>query len=99
MPDPIVITIGRQRDGTTYRLHPSSKARVQAQYPTVHPAPSVFVGYDTQSDFQRIHGPMWKQVAMLLTGLGAQQMRELGGVRLEDPRSGDSFEVDLDDAA
>ena len=38
------------------------RSRMYARYP------SVFIGYDTQSDFEVLHGPLWKQVATMLTG-------------------------------
>ena len=89
----IVINIGRQSDGCTYQLNPRSRVEIQSQFPGVHPAPTVFVGYESQSDFEQIHGPMWKQVAMMLTGLSWEQIEEMGGASLYDPIAGTNRKV------
>lgn len=47
----------------------------------------MFVGYDTQEDFESFHGKMWRQIALMLTGLGQEQLRAFGGYRLYDPSS------------
>ena len=90
---PVVINIGRQSDGCTYQLNPRSRVEIQRRFPGAHPAPSVFVGYETQSDFEPIHGPMWKQVAIMLTGLSWEKIEEMGGASLYDPIEGTTREV------
>ena len=35
-----------------------------------------------QQDDEREHGPVWDQVIMLLSGLSADQINELGGYRV-----------------
>jgi hypothetical protein len=82
---PIVINIGRQSDGCTYQLHPRSALAIRTKFPAAQPVPSVFVGYETRADFERLHGPMWRQVAMMLTGLTWRQIHAMGGVQLYDP--------------
>ena len=91
--DQIVILAGLQTDGTTYRLHPVSRERLRVAFPTIAQAPSVFVGFDTQADFESLHGPMWGQIAMLLTGLSLQRLREMGRVIVREPATGREFEV------
>lgn len=81
----ILINIGRQSDGCTYQLHPQSRVEILQRFPGVRPAPSVFVGYETQTEFEEIHGPMWPQIASMLTGLTKRQINQMGGVRLYDP--------------
>ena len=81
----ILINIGRQSDGCTYQLYPRSRLEIGRRFPGVRPAPSVFVGYEAQSEFESSHGPMWQQIAMLVTGLSVGQMQEMGGVKLYDP--------------
>ena len=83
--EPLVIQIGRQRDGCTYQLHPSSRARLRKEFPDVRPVPSVFIGYDTKSDFEALHGPLWKQIATMLTGLSWERIETLGGIQIYDP--------------
>jgi hypothetical protein len=50
------------------------------------PASSVFVSFDTQWSFERFHGPMWTQIAMLLTGLSEEQIQDLGGFSFVSPK-------------
>jgi hypothetical protein len=90
---PIIILAGVQSEGTTYQLHPVSKDRLAEAFPGVQQAPTVFVGYDTQADFETIHGPMWAQIAMLLTGVSLEKLLEIAPVLIRVPASGKEFEV------
>mgnify|MGYP001426042618 CR=1 FL=1 len=90
---PLVIHIGRQSDGCAYELNPRSVAVIRARYPGVRAVPSVFVGYDTRTEFEELHGPMWKQIAMMLTGLSWEQIEQMGGVSIYDPTMGESRQV------
>lgn len=83
---PIRIQVNRQLTGTTYALDGDSRRAIQASFPGVHAAPSVYIATETEDDFERIHGKMWKQIAMVLTGLSTTKLRELG-VQLYDPRT------------
>lgn len=79
------VNFGRQADGCTYTLHPRSAAAVSARYPGVHPTRRVFVGYDTNADFESVHGPIWKQVASMLTGVPWEELARTADVVLYDP--------------
>lgn len=81
----ILINIGRQSDGCTYQLHPRSSDEIRSRFPRARPVPSVFIGYETQAEFEELHGPIWRQVALMLTGLSWEQIEAMGGVRLYDP--------------
>jgi hypothetical protein len=82
---PVVILIGRQSDGLSYTLSPSSKKLIWKKFPTSNIAPSVFISTTTQSDFEGIHGSIWEQVAIILTGLSSAQIEQLGGYQIYDP--------------
>jgi hypothetical protein len=84
MTEPIRIDIGRDSEGATYELHPLSRRRIEKEFPGVRSAPQVYVGYKTRTEFEELHGPMWKQIAMILTGLSWEQMEKLGGVVIYD---------------
>lgn len=88
-----VILVGLQADGTTYSLHPAFRRRLREAFPTARPAPSVFIGSDTKADFESLHGPMWEQIAILLTGLSLQKLTDFGQVIVRDPMSGREFEL------
>ena len=74
-------------DGYTYRLEPKSKARVKSHALDTEPATSVFVSFDTKTQFEWTHGPLWRHVAEMLTGLTAEQLRERGNVVFVDPKT------------
>jgi hypothetical protein len=82
---PLVIYVGRQATGCAYELGPLSRKRIKEIFPQTPSAPKVFVGYETKQDFERIHGPLWEHVAIILTGLTPDQIDRLGGIRLYDP--------------
>lgn len=81
----IRININRLSDGCVYGLHPRSALAIKTRFPGAHPAPTVFIGYETQADFEMDQGPMWKQVAAWLTGLSPQQLDAHADVVLFDP--------------
>jgi len=82
---PVEILVGRQRDGITYSLHPNSLRLIRQRFPQVHPRPSVFIGSDTQINFEASWGSIYDQVAIILTGLASRLLNELGGYRVVDP--------------
>jgi hypothetical protein len=84
MPE-IIIDVGKQMDGATFRLSPQTNARLTAQKLGNPLASSIFVTFTTQEAFERNQGSMWTQIAMMLTGLTAEQIEELGGFRFVDP--------------
>jgi hypothetical protein len=92
-PTPIVIHIGRQTDGCAYDLNPLSEREVKKRFPDAHGVPIVFVGYGKEADFEVAHGPLWMQIAMMLTGLTAEQIEEMGGISLYDPAASDMRKV------
>jgi hypothetical protein len=75
----IVIEVGRQRTGATFMLSLQTRAMLPS---SAFRPKSVFVSYDTQEAFENLHSPMWDQIAMLLTGLDEEQIRDLGGFRV-----------------
>lgn len=94
--DRLEIYVGRQSDGSTYSLHPTSYKLIRTRFPGVRPQPSLFMGRDTQAAYEVTNGASYDQIAMLLTGLSTSQMNELGGYRVVDPATGlVLYETDL----
>jgi hypothetical protein len=81
---PIEIQVNRSIRGATYGLDGDSRRAIQASYPDLHAAPSVYVATESEEDFERVHGKIWKQIALVLIGLSATKLKELG-VALHDP--------------
>jgi hypothetical protein len=86
---PIVILVGRQSDGNTYELHPNSLKLLRKKFPRIKMKPSVFVGRETQADYEENAGnSMYDQVVTLLTGLDVTRVLDsFGGYRVVDPVS------------
>jgi hypothetical protein len=86
----IVVDVGKQMNGATFRLNHRTETMLASHIPGwAPPSDSLFVAADTQWDFERMHGPTWTQVVMLLTGLNEEQIRNLGGVRFVSPADDD----------
>lgn len=83
--DKIIVEVGKQLDGYTFRLSPRTRTRLERELPNLPPATSLFVGFDTQGDFEKIHGPMWQQIVSILTGLSEDRLKKLGGYDFVDP--------------
>lgn len=81
----IEIIASPHRDDCSYELHPQSRRTLRERYPNVTLVPSLFVGYETQADFEELHGKMWTQIVTLLTGLSPKRLANLGGVYVIDP--------------
>ncbi len=71
--------------GTEYRLHPKGQERILREYPNSRLVPQVFWSRETQHDYESTHGPIWNQVAILLTGLSEEQISKLGGYTIYVP--------------
>lgn len=48
----IRIHVNKQLDGYTFSIAPSIRDQIKVRFPNAHPANSIFVGYDTKSDFE-----------------------------------------------
>jgi hypothetical protein len=81
---PLLIYVGRQHDGAVYELGPRTEWRLEKAFPQTTRLPSVFLGYEKTEDFERLHGRLWEQVAVMLTGLSLEQINNLGGFRICD---------------
>lgn len=84
----VQIHVGRQRDGCTYALNPHTRNRIKQAFPHAKLWSQVFVGYESEDSFEESQTNALLQVAQLLTGLTADQLRELGGVEIIDPVAG-----------
>jgi len=81
----IVVEVGQQIDGVTFRLSPKTRAFLSSRGMSLPPASSLFVAQETATDFTQYHGPLWNHVVMILTGLGETELRKLGGFEFVTP--------------
>lgn len=86
---PISIYVGLQSDGRAFALHPQSREVIRKKYPQAARVDSVFVGLTRAADWATTghsEDTLYEQIALMLTGLSAEQLAEFGGFRIYDPR-------------
>jgi hypothetical protein len=76
---PLLIYVGRQQRGAVYRLGTRTRLRLEKDFPHAARMPMVHLGYESPEGFERLHGPVWEQVAEMLTGLSRKQISKYGG--------------------
>ena len=54
----IVVEVGKQMDGVTFRLSPKTRAFLSSRFGNLPSPSSVFVSYETASNFEHYHGPL-----------------------------------------
>lgn len=84
----VVIEVGKQMDGATFRLSPKTRAFLSSRFKNLRPPTSVFVSNETASDFEHYYGPLREQVVMILTGLEESDLQKVGGVEFVTPVEG-----------
>jgi hypothetical protein len=84
----IVIDVGEQMDGATFRLSPKTRVFLSSRFKNLRPPTSVFVSNEVRSDFERYYGPLREQLVMILTGLRESDLQEVGEVEFVDPADG-----------
>ena len=80
----LLLRMGIQHDGTVYRLDTRSQERIKEAFPEVEQLPMIMLGQRQATEFERLHVPRWETMVQLLTGLTANQIAKLGGVRIYD---------------
>ena len=81
------IYVHQQLDGVTYELDPVSKMVAEKHAIDTRPASRLFISYGDKAQVEWMHGPVPKQVAMLVTGLSQEKLEELDGVIFLDPKT------------
>jgi len=74
----LIIDVGKQLDGFTFRLNPKSRIKLKERFPGICPISSVFVSYDTYEEkhFGMLPESVWKYVALMLTGFSDSQFEK-----------------------
>ena len=85
---PVIVQVGRRADGLVLGLHPLSRTMIRSAFPNARPTTvPVTVNYETLQDFRTTHGSiedLAREVVPTLTGLGLQELEELGYALIED---------------
>jgi hypothetical protein len=84
----IVIEVGQEMDGATFRLSPKTRVLLSSRFKDIRPPTSVFVSNETALDFERFYGPLREELVTILTGLRESDLQKVGGVEFVDPAGG-----------
>lgn len=84
-PEPLIVWVDRDRDGITFGVDPLTREKLRAALPKMaHLWPLVYIARETMDDFETLEPSLLAKVIDLLTGLDAEQARQLGGVLFID---------------
>jgi len=80
---PLRVLITRDQFGTMFHLDAPSMQRLAELNPGLASA-QVGIRDDTRKYFEMLHGPVYREVALLLTGFNDDQLRTVGGIVFEE---------------
>jgi hypothetical protein len=75
----ITVWVGKDWDGFTFRLRPKTREMLRAKFPEASMLPQISISFDSKSGFEAIHGPIYRHVLELLTGLSRGEIDAIGG--------------------
>ena len=75
----ITVWVGKDWDGFTFRLRPQTRVMLRSRFPDADMLPQISISFDMKSGFEAIHGPIYRHVLELLTGLSAEEINSIGG--------------------
>ncbi len=85
----IRINVNKQMDGYSFSITPSIREAIRMQFPNAHPANSIFVGYDTRSDFESYIGKLEQYIYPALLGMdNDNDLKRLDEVQFVDNQTG-----------
>jgi len=86
---PIVVYVATCLDGTSFALDEASQLRVREKFPSVHVTTRrIFISHDTREAFNESVGRFEDQIAVLLTGIQANELvKVFGAISFRDPQS------------
>ncbi len=86
---PIVVYVATSLDGTSFALDGASQLRVREEFPSVHVTTRrIFISHDTREAFNESVGRFEDQIAVLLTGVQANELvKVFGAISFRDPQS------------
>ena len=87
------ISVGHQKDCSTFELHPKSRMFLEEIHPEAQPLASVFISYESEQDLAAVSESTWLHVAELLTSLDEAEISRLGGFEIVEPATRDRIYV------
>ena len=84
MQERIIIAVGKDWDGFTFRLRPKTREMLRAEYPDAKMLPQVSISYDGKAGFDVIEEPVFRHVLEMLAGINYNELQRAGGARFLD---------------
>jgi hypothetical protein len=84
-PDMLEIETGWQGDEVVYGLDGRAQRLIRERFPHANILRGVVIESEQEMDALGDNRSRWPEIAKLLTGLTAEQLAQLGGVRIIDP--------------
>ena len=81
---PLEIYAVRKHEDCHYTLSSISQRLIRKTFPKANYLPRVSIAAWGKTDFEETQGPLWPQIASILTGLTDAQLEQLGGYRIID---------------
>ena len=75
----ITVWVGKDWDGFTFRLRPQTRVMLRKRFPDAPMLPQMSINFEAKSGFEAIHGPIYRHVLELLTGLTSEEIDSIGG--------------------
>jgi hypothetical protein len=87
--DAIRINVNKQLDGYSFSITPSIRDLIRKLLPNAHPANTIFVGYDTKSNFEVNAGKLESHIYPALLGVDSQSdLNQLDEIQFIDAQTG-----------
>lgn len=87
--NPIKINVNKQMDGYSFSITPTIRDYIRAIFPSAHPVNNIFVGYDTQSDFEEYVGKLENYIYPALLGIdNDSDLEKLDEIQFIDTQTG-----------
>jgi len=85
---PLTVVSIATSEGTDFELEPASQERILAHFPNARLVGTLSYSDEVRQDYETIHGPIWDQVIIGLTGISEAAIASLGGIRIVEEEGG-----------
>lgn len=85
----IKINVNKQLDGYVFTLLPRFRETIRQAFPGAHPANTIFVAYDTGSDFESHYNQLQQVIFPALLGVTEKSdFKKIGEIQFVDTQTG-----------
>lgn len=91
--EPIVVWVGRDRDGAHFRLHPWTRRYLEREFPGAQRSPQVSISREHDADFVELSESVQASVVALLTGVSVDRLAAQGEVVFKNPVTDETIAI------